>query len=37
MENGMEASSMLLGQPWLKLARVHHNWGDNTLIITSGE
>ncbi len=37
MENGMEASSMLLGRPWLKLARVHHNWGDNTLIITLGE
>jgi hypothetical protein len=28
---------MLLGQPWLKLARVHHNWGDSTFTITSRE
>jgi hypothetical protein len=35
MENGMEAYSMLLGRPWLKLARAHHNWGDNTFIIIS--
>jgi hypothetical protein len=37
MENGVEAYSMLLGQPWLKLARVHHNWGDSTFTITSRE
>jgi hypothetical protein len=37
MENGVEANSMLLGQPWLKLARAHHNWGESTLIITSKE
>ncbi len=33
----MEAYSMLLGRPWLKLAKVHHNWGDSTFIITLGE
>jgi hypothetical protein len=37
MENGVEVCSMLLGQPWLKLVRVHHNWGDSTFIITLGE
>ncbi len=25
VENGMEAYSMLLGWPWLKLAKAHHN------------
>jgi hypothetical protein len=25
MENGVEAYSMLLGKPWLKQAKVHHN------------
>jgi hypothetical protein len=30
MENGVETYSMLLGWPWLKVARTHHNWGDNT-------
>ncbi len=28
---------MLLGWPWLKLTKVHHNQGDNTLTITSRE
>jgi hypothetical protein len=37
MENGVEANSMLLGRPWLKLAKAHHNWGESTLIITSRE
>jgi hypothetical protein len=37
MENGVEAYSMLLGRSWLKLAKAHHNWGDNTLTITSNE
>jgi hypothetical protein len=25
VENGVEAYSMLLGWPWLKLAKAHHN------------
>jgi hypothetical protein len=33
MENGIEASSMLLGRPWLKQIKAHHNWGDNTFTI----
>jgi len=37
MENGVETYSMLLGWPWLKLARAHHNWDDNTFTITSRE
>jgi hypothetical protein len=37
MDNGVEAYSMLLGLPWLKLAKIHHNWGDSTLIITLGK
>jgi hypothetical protein len=37
MENEMEAYSMLLGWPWLKLAKVHHNWSDSTFTITLGE
>jgi hypothetical protein len=37
MENGVEAYSMLLGQPWLELAKVHHNRGDSTLIIILGK
>jgi hypothetical protein len=37
MENEVETYSMLLGRPWLKLAKVHHNWNDNTLTIISGE
>jgi hypothetical protein len=37
VENGVEAYSILLGHPWLKLAKAHHNWGDNTLTITSGK
>ncbi len=35
MENGVEAYSMLLRRPWLKQAKVRHNWGDSTLIIIS--
>jgi hypothetical protein len=35
MENGIEAYSMLLGRLWLKQAKVHHSWGDNTFTITS--
>lgn len=35
MENGIEAYSMLLGKLWLKQGKSHHNWGGNTLIITS--
>ncbi len=35
MENGIEAYSMLLERPWLKQAKVHHNQGNNTFIITS--
>ncbi len=35
MEDGVEAYSMLLWWPCLKLARAHHNWGDSTLTITS--
>jgi hypothetical protein len=35
MENGIEAYSMLLETPWLKQAKVHHNWGDNIFIINS--
>jgi hypothetical protein len=37
MENGMEAYSMLLGWPWLKLAKIHHNWDDSTFIIILGK
>jgi hypothetical protein len=25
---------MLMGRPWLKQAKTHHNWGDSTLTIT---
>jgi len=31
VENGIEAS-MLLGRPWLKQVKNHHNWGDGTLV-----
>ncbi len=37
MDNKVEVYSMLLGWPWLKLAKAHHNWGDSTLTITSRE
>jgi len=37
MDNGVEAYSMLLGWPWLKLAKAHHNWGDSAFTITLGE
>jgi hypothetical protein len=33
MENIPEAYSMILGRPWLKQAKVHHDWGNNTLTI----
>jgi hypothetical protein len=26
---------MLLGRPWFKQARAHHDWGNNTFTITS--
>jgi len=32
VENGIEAYSMLLGRPWLKQVKIHHNWGDGTLV-----
>jgi hypothetical protein len=35
MEQGQEAYFMLLSRPWLKQARAHHDWGNNTLTITS--
>jgi hypothetical protein len=31
-----ETYSMFLGRPWLKQIKAHHNWGDNTLTIISG-
>jgi hypothetical protein len=37
MENGVEVYSMLLGRPWLKQPKAHHNWDDNTFIVTSRE
>jgi hypothetical protein len=37
MENGTKTYLMLLGRPWLKQAKANHNWGDNTLTITTGE
>ncbi len=33
MEDTLEAYSMLLGRPWLKQTKVHHDWGNNTLTI----
>jgi hypothetical protein len=35
MEEGNEAYSMLLGRPWLKQVKATHDWGSNTLTITS--
>jgi len=37
MGNETEIYSMFLGRPWLKQAKVNHNWGDNTLTIIAGE
>jgi hypothetical protein len=37
MENRVEGYSMLLGWPWLKHLRAHHNWDDTINIITSRE
>jgi hypothetical protein len=37
MENGIKESSMLLGRPWLKQIKAHHNWGDNTFTIIQKE
>jgi len=34
MEDTPEAYSMSLGRPWFKQAKIHHDWGNNTLIIT---
>jgi hypothetical protein len=33
MEDTLEVYSMFLGRPWLKQTQVHHDWGNNTLII----
>jgi hypothetical protein len=33
MEDILEAYSMLLGRPWLKQAKTHHDCGNNTLTI----
>jgi hypothetical protein len=33
MEDTPKAYSMFLGRPWLKQAKVHHDWGNNTLTI----
>jgi hypothetical protein len=33
MEDTTKAYSMFLGKLWLKRAKVHHDWGNNTLII----
>jgi hypothetical protein len=35
MEKGQEAYSMVLGRAWLKLPKAQHDWGNNTLTITS--
>jgi hypothetical protein len=37
LENGIETYSMLMGRPWLKQAKTHHNRGDNTFTITFEE
>jgi len=37
MGNETEIYSMFLGRPWLKQAKVNHNWGDSTLTIIAGE
>jgi hypothetical protein len=33
MEDTLEAYLMFLRRPWLKQAKVHHDWGNNTLTI----
>jgi hypothetical protein len=33
MEDTLEVYSIFLGRPWLKQAKVHHDWGNNTLTI----
>lgn len=35
MENKIEAYFMFLGRSWMKQAKVHDNWGNNILTITS--
>ncbi len=35
MEDTPEAYLMLLGRPWFKQAKVHQDWGNNTLTITA--
>ncbi len=37
MENGTKTYSIFLGRPWLKHAKVNHNWGDNSFTITIGK
>ncbi len=34
MEKWTKAYSMLLGRPWLKQTKAHHDWGNNTITIT---
>jgi hypothetical protein len=33
MEDTPKAYLMLLGRPWLKQAKTHHDWGNNILTI----
>jgi hypothetical protein len=33
MEDTLEAYLMLLGRPWLKQVKTHHDWGNNILTI----
>jgi hypothetical protein len=37
MEEGKEVYSMLLGRPWFKQTKATHDWGNNALIIISGD
>jgi hypothetical protein len=37
MEDTLEAYLMFLGRPWLKQAKVHHDWGYNTLTIMANQ
>jgi hypothetical protein len=33
MDDTLKAYLMLLGRPWMKQNKAHHDWGNNTLII----
>ncbi len=37
MEDTLEAYLMFLGRPWLNQAKVHHDWGYNTLTIMANQ